>query len=393
MIRAFSAILLLAALLVRAPVADAAALQHLARFFRSEMGQFTWRVFVDSRELRHATRSSILEAQRLAGLRPDPLMTYPELLQELSRVQAAGVDDLASFASLRERLVAFNRASAGNGWRAAAARAGGRLPPEAGAWLREELRPWSRQFGRTDFIGGRPNLQLGLREYMVWQEQAAADSVQRYRFHAGEFEDIRDLSLRILDLYPPSRFAYVGVGRSPTPVMRFIQEWSSLSGRQAVTANVPFTKPSVLGGGIAEIPDAAMSAHLDRFLPTAEALSGRELVVIDLVSGGKGLQLFESKLAGFASSRPGFPRHRVLAIEERPGAAAALGIDGIGAIPLGDYPVLRTLLVNSSYDRVARYGAHRVGMDPADAIRPRRSHDVFGAVLRERMEVDPAFRQ
>ena len=54
-----------------------------------------------------------------------------------------------------------------------------------------------------------------------------------------EYKGIRDVTLEILKRCPPSECLYVGIGRSPTPIISFLQNVP-----HAIAVTVPFSKAS-----------------------------------------------------------------------------------------------------------------------------------------------------
>lgn len=131
----------------------------------------------------------------------------------------------------------------------------------------------------------------------------------KYRF--GEYSAIRNTALAILRKYPPSEYLYVGIGRSPTPVIAAIQ---AILGTESAR-NVPFSnrfkdfdpdKP-LTGGKIEENMHGILIDHDERImhdrkdrarfwevfkkkLPKFADLGGKKILVIDFVASGASLK-------------------------------------------------------------------------------------------------------
>jgi len=213
-----------------------------------------------------------------------------------------------------------------------------------------------------------------------------------HEFVPGEYRDIRDLALEVLARFPPSRFHYLGIGRSPTPLIAFLEQ---LRGVRA--SSIPFA----LGAGRA--PDVSeVDAHLERFLPVETIAGGRSLLAIDLTASGRTLVEFEAALArASARARDGgsdLP-YRMLALAEAVPVRDGSGMmavnwvlatregKAIDVIPLDRYPALNHRLKASAYDDVAEFESLRVGSG-GEPIRGE-AYDGFGRLLRRRMENDP----
>lgn len=107
-----------------------------------------------------------------------------------------------------------------------------------------------------------------------------------YNYTQAEYGAIRDISLRIAHLYPSDKYIYVGVGRSPTPIMAFLE---TLFGAKQ-TLHLPL---GGMKGFSAEYPEVYTSenrerlkGHLAHFLnPLIQ--QGKTPLFIDVALEGK----------------------------------------------------------------------------------------------------------
>lgn len=111
----------------------------------------------------------------------------------------------------------------------------------------------------------------------------------------NDFNEVARVSLELIEEYPPSEYFYVGVGRSPTPVMAFLNGVID----PEIFINVPLSGLASLAWyrevdsenihDIYAIRSAHLKAHLKMFLPAADKLAGRRLLLIDFVASGSTL--------------------------------------------------------------------------------------------------------
>ncbi len=95
---------------------------------------------------------------------------------------------------------------------------------------------------------------------------------------------IRDVSLEILRRFPPDQYYLVGLGRSPAPVMAFLEEYGIKEQTTVPISHLKdYAKVSFPEG------DAKLRTHFRKFLPTEAELHGRKVLLIDYVHTGDSL--------------------------------------------------------------------------------------------------------
>ncbi len=105
----------------------------------------------------------------------------------------------------------------------------------------------------------------------------------------------RDLGEFLLKNYPPKKYLYVGVGRSPTLLSAHLQLIDP-----KLVVNLPASKVKS-GRPFAQMtPEqkALLKEHLIRFLPSKAELAGRTLLLIDFVHSGVGLAWVQEYVNG-----------------------------------------------------------------------------------------------
>ncbi len=106
----------------------------------------------------------------------------------------------------------------------------------------------------------------------------------------GEYEAIRDLSLQMLRKFPEKSHFYVGLGRSPTPIVGFLQAFSA-AGAPIQAMNLPWstTRETLKNNPLSPDAEADLFKHFERVLPSAERLQGKTLLVMDFSVSGMSL--------------------------------------------------------------------------------------------------------
>lgn len=101
----------------------------------------------------------------------------------------------------------------------------------------------------------------------------------------SQYKAIRNFCLNILKKYPPEKFFYVGIGRSPTPLM------SCLDGLNIPYKNVPVS--DLRRDNFEAVPKAKMQEFMhqvfDRYFPGKEEVGGKKVLMLDFVYNGKTL--------------------------------------------------------------------------------------------------------
>lgn len=107
----------------------------------------------------------------------------------------------------------------------------------------------------------------------------------------NDFDALYQLVNKIYRSCPPNRCLYVGLGRSPTPVIAFMKAKYG----DSAAINVPVTSLKQVGTARTENPELHkeysqyLHQHFAEFLPSAEELAGREIYMIDFVLTGQNL--------------------------------------------------------------------------------------------------------
>ncbi|ALP53296.1 hypothetical protein Tel_09080 [Candidatus Tenderia electrophaga] len=123
----------------------------------------------------------------------------------------------------------------------------------------------------------------------------SSGTVIQRQLKAQEYEQIRDFSAQLMKLYPPDRYYYIGLGKSPTPIIAFMQATGVPASNMPLSKFSHRTKGRRDGGqlGLSEpltgTQLAELERHFDNFIPSKEVLRGRDLLLIDFVQSGRSL--------------------------------------------------------------------------------------------------------
>lgn len=117
----------------------------------------------------------------------------------------------------------------------------------------------------------------------------------------NEFENIKSVSESILSKYPKNEYVYVGLDRSPTPIIAYLQTEDGTLVRNLPLSGISDTQPigetSILPvrDGSTRLKDpgasqrAAVFARFEEFIPKDSELQGRsKILLIDFVREGSG---------------------------------------------------------------------------------------------------------
>lgn len=203
----------------------------------------------------------------------------------------------------------------------------------------------------------------------------------------SEYEALRDLSLRILERYPVERYRFVGLGRSPAPIIAFFE---------SLAPDLAFTMPgSGLKRRLSRNSRRAFRRTFDRLATERGVFAdAKELVLLDFVQSGKSLRQAGRILRGHLRkqralsllSKRHIPKLEIVSIFDSSSphyneTSAASGFD------VAAYPTLVEHFAGQAYDRVAEYKAWFNRLEA-----PKRNDQRYGqfkAGMMRRMKADP----
>lgn len=166
------------------------------------------------------------------------------------------------------------------------------------------------------FINSSPRPALRSSRALTPAAHSGQPPVQRV-LSKDEFTQVQTLAQQIMERYPPAQYHYLGLGKSPTPVMAYLQAYGERQPGISAT-NMPLSKfghrsDSMSAAERRVVDGAALNAeqrgrlwdHFDRFVPGPGALQGKSILLIDLVQTGKSLVATQRHLEEYLLQRSG----------------------------------------------------------------------------------------
>ena len=202
-----------------------------------------------------------------------------------------------------------------------------------------------------------------------------------------DYPAIRDISFEILERFPPQDYVYVPVGGSPAPIARFIENLEV-----ARVENLPisdmrrwkgFTKAKITPRFKRKFFN-----HIGRYLPDAQEMGGKKILLIDFAATGDTLRNTAALVAEYS-------RQAGLEAEVE---AVALGRDDFRGrklafirhvISLRRYPTLNENLNNDAHRWASQYDKAPWDDLPRGHLRTRQGYIELGKKLGRQMNTDP----
>jgi hypothetical protein len=198
-----------------------------------------------------------------------------------------------------------------------------------------------------------------------------------------EFGGTEALAKEILRRFPPREYFYIGLGRSPTPVIAYLsqlnRETALLEGLDRIVINLPLSgfrpmlrslfsraNPHKLEAALSKTQLSELHRHFDRFLPKISQLGLRKVLLIDytqtaraLIAAAEHLQEYFNSKAGMLGSAPAVVP-LALCVQEYQKTVEATGLTNILVIPgsLEDKSSIAHKIGGGDYyDKQAEFGA------------------------------------
>ncbi len=196
-----------------------------------------------------------------------------------------------------------------------------------------------------------------------------------YPFKVREFIDLYQLTYTISNHFPMDKYYYVGIGRSPAPIIAtfdVIEDKLNKGNVLATTLPLTWSNSKVakifnttksLKGSLTQSQWNILKRHFEKYLPTAEELmfngKTRKILIMDFVNTGTGLAISEAFIKSYYNEKN--PQQKVEVL--------ALPIPGVGTPSLYpnwhviEVPPLGELLVSLVYKTFkpyAQFGEYRI---------------------------------
>ena len=168
-------------------------------------------------------------------------------------------------------------------------------------------------------LGSRVRIRLPqTRRIAAVAEETHAEATLRYA-------SIKTMVKHLLTEYPPDHHYFVGVGRTPTAMVAFMENLSD-----DLATQVP---ASGLKRGISDDRLQAYYDHFDRFIPASVLRGNRTIVFIDGSYGGGSALTLRDAFDSYQAERGGTAESRAVVFNELAGTTRRANVDivGVGA--------------------------------------------------------------
>lgn len=244
---------------------------------------------------------------------------------------------------------------------------------------------------------------------------AMAEDAGPYKMVPGEYEEIRDLTLYIRNKFPPTEYYYVAVGRSPAPVMAFMEAAHLNNIVQLPYSNTrALPENKVIGllqrdkyaqsrnGRLERGTERELFAHFERALPSSELLKGRKLLFIDYVQSSLGLVSAGEYAQVFYRQKNSTQKVEMLAlVEPRWQRNSTITVDALRdylSVPLHgvllpEESVLGWHMNANRYDHYSKFGSYNPVYKRSELVLEKEQSGYQGmkSVLEQRIKLDPDF--
>ena len=130
---------------------------------------------------------------------------------------------------------------------------------------------------------------------------------------AANYDAVKVYATSVLAEYPPDRYFYVGVGRTPGPVIAFLKNLGP-----DLAANFPSSAMYNDGKGLSRVFGARYREHIEALIPESVRNGDRKLLLLDS-SSGTSLRGLRDVLDGYRAAGGAMPPIEMLSIGARAG--------------------------------------------------------------------------
>lgn len=215
-----------------------------------------------------------------------------------------------------------------------------------------------------------------------------------------EYQQVRDLVALILTKYPSDKWHYVFLGRSPTPLGRFLENvdprlssfvpysGGHLDGEVAKNKDITAWAYRILN----KTEEAKLMHHFERFFPSKEKLDGKNVLVVDyfIPEYNEGLPSFFSYLRKFLKDKNiNVKGLGLLDIDSESKESIELYGFKVDVIPYDErYSDVQFSMKKSAYEAVAPFGRFIPSQDRSENLARRHAYELFGYRIFEKMKTD-----
>jgi hypothetical protein len=238
---------------------------------------------------------------------------------------------------------------------------------------------------RNPFRAGRPAPGTG--PLMQTQNGSHLD--------ANQYQQIRDASIALMTKFPPKEYFYVGVGRSPAPIIAFLENLAVRGDDVAIN----FPASGVRSHDPMQHKDAYY-AYFDALLPRSVIKGQRKILLIDRAgvysqgpngrAGGSSLVKVRQVLQAYLKDRSSSASVEAMAYAPYPLQSA--DVHRIDTAPFREVEAFGSQLhgaLGVAYDEIARHPENDITQSAIGQLQRNPAYDTYRAKTWERMQADP----
>lgn len=202
--------------------------------------------------------------------------------------------------------------------------------------------------------------------------RGSARAAGTHAFARNGYPALKAAAKKLLTEFPPDRYYFVGVGRTPSALVGFLRTLS------------PDVATSVPASGLKQYPRAdhleAYFEHFDHFIPESVLQGDRAIVFLDGSYGGRSARTLEAVFNAYQGRRGSNLATRVAVWDGQHGDRMVSGVRVYG----GTYPFGET-------DSIAMFNrAHNIGAHDLASLKSARNptHATFRRALQSEMSAD-----
>lgn len=194
----------------------------------------------------------------------------------------------------------------------------------------------------------------------------------------SEFKELKAVSEEILKKFPPENYYYVGIGRSPTPILAYLNQL------EVKFSIVPISSLRYEPFPFKPTSEEILKNHFKKFLPTLDNLKGKKILVMDYSDLGGTIERAHAVIQSLYSNKV---EVKGLSISEN--LAPRLKNKNFQLLDLKNYPLINNRFDKNGFDKYAKYGSYPLlfgNPDPEklkEALKPRVEFDELGKILKQ----------
>ncbi len=122
-----------------------------------------------------------------------------------------------------------------------------------------------------------------------------------------QYDSTKKAAIDLMERFPPDQHVYVGIGKSPTPIIAFMKAIGGAGAAQSL----PLTGLGANGFFEKNDPQSIekIHQHLAEFLPNIEKLGGKKLLILDFADSATSLEFSAQEIRNFIETS--YPQRKI----------------------------------------------------------------------------------